>query len=86
MTQGTAKGLFWVELISKDALVQYMDFRGESLRSLAKKCGVTHGAIGNLTSGARRTCSPDLAKAIEEKLLAPRGSLFVGKTRRTRTT
>jgi len=68
-----------VKLISRQALRQYMDFRGETNRSLAMKCGpgVGRAIIGHLRSGERQTCSPKTATAIERALNAPPGSLFV---------
>lgn len=72
-------GRLWVRLISRQALRQYMDFRGETNRSLAEKCGprVGHGIVGHLRSGQRTTCTRHTAQAIERALNAPPGSLFV---------
>lgn len=73
------RGRLWVQLISAQALNQYMEFRKETNRSLATKTGpgVGREIIGHLRSGKRRTCSPKTARAIEEALNAPPGSLFV---------
>lgn len=79
-----------MELISRQALNDYMRFRGETNRSLAsattgfvKKVGaggpIKHGIVGHLRSGRRTTCSTETAKLIELALNAPPGSLFVPK-------
>jgi hypothetical protein len=75
-----------VELISPMALAQYMDHRDLSVRALAEKVDhITRGrtksrsTIGHLRSGARKTCDPVTAKAIERALDAPPGSLFVAR-------
>lgn len=72
-------GRLWVRLISAQALRQYMEFRGETNRTLAIKTGpgVGRQIIGHLRSGKRTTCSPRTAVAIERALNAPPGSLFV---------
>lgn len=72
-------GRLWVRLISAQALRQYMEFRGETNRTLADKTGpgVGRQIIGHLRSGKRATCSPRTATAIERALNAPPGSLFV---------
>lgn len=75
----TIGGAFYVELISTDALRQYMSYRDFSIRKLAEKVGVSPATIGHLHSGARNTVGPNIAKAIEKALDAPRGSLFVPK-------
>lgn len=68
-----------MKLISRQAFRQYMDYRGETNRSLAAKCpeGIGRAIIGHLRSGVRDTCSPTTAKAIEKALNAPPGSLFM---------
>ena len=66
-----------MRLISAQALKQYMDFRGHSVRSLAAKVGVSHGTIGWLTSGQRTTTKPETAKRIAKALDCPVQSLFV---------
>lgn len=73
------EGRLWVKLISRQALRQYMEFRGETNRSLALKCGpgVGRSIIGHLRSGQRATCSQKTAQALERSLNAPPGSLFV---------
>ena len=73
-----------MKLISSEALAQYMEFRGFTVRSLAvavdrKGKGRTssRSIIGHLRSGRRDTCRPATARLIEECLQAPPGSLFV---------
>lgn len=66
-----------MRLISAQALRQYMEFRGFSVRSLAAKVGVSHGAIGWLTSGQRNTTKAATAKRIARALDCPVESLFV---------
>lgn len=75
----TRGGIFYVELISTDALRQYMRYRGYSVKGLADRIGVSKAAIGHLHSGARKTIGPDIAKSIERALDAPIGSLFLPK-------
>lgn len=71
------EGRFWVKLISRQALAQYMQHRGFTVRTLAGKVGCSHSLIGHLRSGKRSTCQPATAIAIEKALDAPVGSLFV---------
>lgn len=70
---------FWVQLISKHALRQYMAYRGYSLGQLAKEVGCPKATIAHLhtLNGGRNTIGPDFAKKIEKALDAPAGSLFV---------
>ena len=77
---------FDVQLISAQALAQYMLHRGFTVRSLAahvaRKTPCSRATIGHLRSGSRKTCSPEVAREIERCLDAPRGSLFVPKVSR----
>lgn len=66
-----------MRLISAQALKQYMEYRGYSVRSLAAKVGVSHGTIGWLTSGQRKTTKGDTAKRIAKALDCPVNALFV---------
>ena len=68
---------FDVRLISADALARYMDYRDMSVRELARKVGCSRATIGHLRSGQRDFVRPQWAKAIEDSLEAPRGSLFI---------
>lgn len=69
----------WVKLISRDALRQYMEFRGETNESLGRKAGLSKAIVGHLRSGHRSTCNGKTAAAIERALNAPPGSLFVAE-------
>lgn len=71
------QGRLDVKLISAQALRQYMEFRGYSVRSLAAKVGVSHGTVGWLTSGQRTTTKVSTAKAIAKALDCPVDALFV---------
>lgn len=73
---------FDVKLISAKVLQEYMQFRGETVRSLAAKVGCDFRTIGHLRSGKRSTCNPTVAASIEKHLNAPPGSLFVAKVSR----
>lgn len=75
-------GRFWVKLISSEALAQYMEHRGLTVRGLAHKAGVSPALVGHLRSGKRSTCLPANARAIEKSLSAPPGSLFVPQVSR----
>ncbi|GAA1453373.1 helix-turn-helix transcriptional regulator [Nesterenkonia lacusekhoensis] len=75
----TKRGVFYVELISTDALRQYMKYRGYSVKGLADRIKVSKATIGHLHSGGRRTVGPEIAKSIEKALDAPIGSLFLPK-------
>lgn len=65
------------KLKSADLLDDYMVDREETNRSLAPKVGVSPATISHLRRGARTYCRLDVAKAIEKKLNAPPGSLFL---------
>lgn len=69
----------YVRLISADALNAYIEARNLSTRALADKAGNPRyrSTIGHLRSGARNTCGPKIAGAIERALGAPPGSLFL---------
>lgn len=68
---------FDVKLISADGLKNYMAFHGYSVRTLAAKVGVSHASIGHLTSGARNTCKPEVARKIARVLNCPVEALFM---------
>lgn len=71
------EGRLDVRLISAQALKQYMEFRGHTVRTLAAKAGVSHGTIGWLTSGNRTTTKVKTALAIAKALDCPPNALFV---------
>lgn len=68
-----------MRLISHQVLGQYMDFRGESNRTLAAKVGVSTSVIAHLRRGARTYCDPKVGPRIEKALNAPPGSLFLAE-------
>lgn len=68
-----------VKLISSEVLDQYMQFRGETNRSLAAKVGVSTAVIAHLRRGARTYCNRTVGPKIEKVLNAPPGSLFFGE-------
>lgn len=70
-------GRLWMRIKSAQALRQYMEYRRETNRSLAKKAGLGQAIIGHLRSGERKTCSAATARAIEEALQCPPEFLFV---------
>lgn len=75
-------GRLHVKLISKRALRDYMAFRGETNASLAEKARVSPSLIALLrtdSKSGRQTCRAENARAIEEALNAPPGSLFAAK-------
>lgn len=81
-------------LLSQVAFRQYLEHRGESYDSLARKVTLlgsklrpdpvrcSKATIGHLVTGEVRGTSPRRAKLIEEALNAPTGSLFVYKVSR----
>ena len=71
------EGRLDLRLISAQALRQYMEFRGHSVRTLAAKVGVSHGTIGWLTSGNRDTTKIQTAQKIAKALDCPVEALFV---------
>lgn len=68
-----------MRLISRQALRQYMEFRGETNASLGTKAKLCKSTVGHLRGGQRDTCSPKTARAIEKALNAPPGSLFLAE-------
>lgn len=76
MTTTTTRRL-WMQLMSYQVLDQYMEFRGETNRSLAAKAGVSSATIGHLRSGARNTCRPVTARKIAFALQVLPESLFL---------
>lgn len=53
-----------------------VDGRKISQRLLAEKAGVTSGFINHLTSGRRKSCTPEVAERIAEALEIPVRALF----------
>ena len=54
----------------------------EEVRKRAKTPGPSKATIGHLVTGVTTSTKPEWARAIEEILDAPRGSLFVPKVSR----
>jgi hypothetical protein len=83
----------YAALISPQILALHMQYRGANTVSLAdaasviraqkarengvKPKGVTPQMIGQLRNGRLKTCSVDLARAIETALDVPEGAIFV---------
>lgn len=65
-----------MRLKSPQMLQQFMSYKRFTIRQLAKAAGVGHATVGHLHSGARNTCGPETARAIEKALQAPPGLLF----------
>lgn len=66
-----------MQLKSNEMLKQFMEYKGiRTVRDLAAAAKVSHSTIGHLHSGARKTCRPETATAIEKALGAPKGLLF----------
>lgn len=65
-----------MRLISAQALRQYMEHRGLTVRALAHMAGVSRGTIGWLTSGQRDTTRTDTARKIADTLGCPVNALF----------
>ncbi|MFD6155102.1 helix-turn-helix domain-containing protein [Nocardia sp. NPDC060256] len=63
-------------LRSQTALRDAMTTKGWSVRQLADRAGCGKSIIGLLRSGARRSCSPELAAKIAAALEIPTHELF----------
>lgn len=65
-------------LRSQQALRDAIDFNRLNIRELSDACGKPsyRSTIGHLHSGSRTTCSPHLARRIEEALRLYPGALF----------
>lgn len=72
-------GRFYVELISRQALVRHMAHQDLSVAKLARMIGRSKATVGHLHSGGRTTTSPETAKAIEKALGMPPCTLFLPK-------
>lgn len=67
----------WMKLASTDTLRALMAQRGLSYETLARYAGCSKSFISHLTSGRKRTCTPQLADRIAEALAVPTTVLFV---------
>lgn len=72
----TIERRFDVELISREALAQYLRFRGMSLRQVADKAGCSKSTVGHLVTGHIKRTNPDTARAICKALDVPVAALF----------
>lgn len=61
-------------------LREYMRYKRMTIRELAAAAKVSRASVGHLHSGARNTCSPRVASAIERALDAPPGLLFEARS------
>lgn len=68
---------FEVRVVDRRILEHYIKFRRMSYAQLASRVGCSKATIGHLVSGHVRTTKDHWARAIEEALDAPTGSLFV---------
>lgn len=71
--------------VKKRALRDYMTYKRETVRSLAKKVECARSTIGHMRSPSKERgvlCPPELAARIEEELDAPPGSIFEPKVSR----
>lgn len=82
----------WMRLQSPDLLRSLMEDerRNFSMARLARYAGCSKSFISHLTSGRKKTCTPELAERIAEALSVPVELLFVpsssadsGQTSRT---
>lgn len=67
----------WMRLTSPDTLRALMAQRGFSMDRLARYAGCSKGMVSHLTSGRKRSCTPQLATNIAEALDVPLELLFV---------
>lgn len=73
---------FEVLVVDRRILEHYIKFRGYTFAKLAAEVGCSKATIGHLVSGHVKSTRGEWAKAIERKLDAPPGSLFVAKVSR----
>lgn len=67
----------WMRLSSPEMLRATMDRRGFSMARLARYAGCSKSMVGHLTTGHKKTCTPELAGRIAEALDVPTELLFV---------
>ncbi|KZE19124.1 hypothetical protein [Brevibacterium casei] len=84
------EGRFDVKLLSAELFAQLMEHNGFTVRSLADAATIQlrkarsravckRGTVGNLRSGYRDTCRPEVAKALAKCLNVPVEALFATK-------
>ena len=71
-----------VKVKDRRILADYIQFRRLSYAQLAAKVGCSKATIGHLCTGATTSTRKEWARAIEEALDAPAGSLFVATVSR----
>lgn len=67
----------YAKIRDAELLRSFMKSRSFSTARLARYAGCHRSFIGHLMTGARTTCSPQLAFRIEEALGVPGGIIFV---------
>lgn len=67
-------------MVNKQAFNMLRKYNRMSIRELARRAGVSHGIIGDLSSGRRITCNPETAIKIEQALDADPNTIFLVKT------
>lgn len=65
--------------VNKQAFNMLRTYNRLSIRELAKRAGVSHGIVGDLSSGRRITCNPETAIKIEQALGADPNTIFLVK-------
>lgn len=80
----------YMQLSSPDALRAWLKHRGYSYADLGRCVGISKQFVGQLATGEKKTCRPEVALLIEKVLLPPqelRGPgdlpLFVERTSKT---
>lgn len=68
-----------VQLISHQALAQFMNHKEFTVRSLAARTGINRSTIGHLRSGARKNVDSEDARKIAKALDIPVDSFFTAK-------
>lgn len=69
----------WMKLRDRGLLVGYMAARDFSQARLGRFAGTSRQFIHMLTSGEKDTCTPKVARRIEEALSVLPGTLFVAR-------
>lgn len=66
----------WMKLTSSDTLKALMEQRRFSHEQMSRYAGCSRGFISHLTSGRKKSCTPQLATRIAEALDVPLELLF----------
>lgn len=85
--KNSGRGL-WVQITSKAAFRQLLDFRGMTIREVAEKSGCSTATIGYLHNPRDTRCnvSPALAKRIAKTLDFPVEAMFTLKSQPSQAT